>query len=266
MEKVKTGSFSPVLIRAFKIADQKIPDAEQKLRLLGKEIVKAKRGFHLHGDDLSYLVYDYLFWLFCHIRKPKSMKDYLDPADPTQPRSYDQPYYDLMVSVSDGQEKYGFCIGCRVQGFLDKWWNNRLIKDDIIETPDGYTFSDQMESRLISALNDLENGVVPNGKYEMAPPSLFSYAKSGKDVLFHYELKRGAKLDTTEKEEEGLTMLHYAALWGKSELCQFLLDNGADPNAKSHSGVTPHQCAVKSKDAKTNQVILAAEGNQQSPK
>ena len=258
MEKVESGSFSPVLIRAFKIVGQKIPDTEQKLRLLGKEIVKAKQGFHLHGDNLSYLIYDYLFWLFCHIRTLKSMKDYLEQADKLQPASYNRPYYALMIALSTDQEKYGFCTNGYSPDFIVDWWNSRLIKDDIIETPDGYTFSDQMESRLIPALDDLENGVVPNGKYEMAPPSLFSYAKSGKEVMFHYDLKNGAKLDVAETDEEGLTMLHYAALWGLAGLCQFLLDNGADPNAKSKSGVTPYQCAVKSKDAKTVQTLADA--------
>ena len=258
MEKVESGSFSPVLIRAFGIVGKKFPDAGQKLRLLGKEIVKAKRGFYLHGDELSYLIYDYLFWLFCHVRTPKSMKDYLEQGDKLQPPSYDQPYYALMVALGTEQEKYGFCTNGYSPDFIVDWWNNRLIKDEIVETPDGFTFSVELESRLISELNALEEGTIPNGEHTMAPPSLFSYAKSGKDVLFHYELKRGAKLDTAEKDEEGLTMLHYAAFWGKSELCQFLLDNGADPNTKSHSGVTPYQCAVKSKDAKTVQTLLDA--------
>ncbi len=165
LDKVTKGSFSPVLLKAFEKVRDKMPDADQKLRRLGNEIVKVKQGFHPHGDDLSYLLYDYLFWLFCHVRYPKSKEDYLEKADKLQPASYDAPYYALMISLSVDKERYGFCTGAYVMSFIQRWWDDRLKKGELVETAEGFTFSSEAEKRVFAALANLEEGIVPNGKH-----------------------------------------------------------------------------------------------------
>ncbi|MDR2639505.1 MAG: SMI1/KNR4 family protein, partial [Helicobacteraceae bacterium] len=64
LQKVREGSFSPILLKAFEIAKPILPDVDRRLRVLAEKIVKAKGFFALHDDELSYLMYDILFWLY----------------------------------------------------------------------------------------------------------------------------------------------------------------------------------------------------------
>jgi len=49
------------------------------------------------------------------------------------------------------------------------------------------------------------------------------------------------------KDEDGVTPLHEAALWGHNEVAELLIANGADVNAKNDDGRTPLDSAIKDK-------------------
>jgi ankyrin repeat protein len=54
-----------------------------------------------------------------------------------------------------------------------------------------------------------------------------------------FELARGHQIPSVERRYmQGLTPLHYVALVGNSQMVQFFLDHGADPNAVSYYGET----------------------------
>lgn len=58
-------------------------------------------------------------------------------------------------------------------------------------------------------------------------------------------IQRGAHVDTTTAETKGNTALHYACGLGDDSLVLWLLQHGANPNAVTHKGATPLQCAGK---------------------
>jgi len=49
------------------------------------------------------------------------------------------------------------------------------------------------------------------------------------------------------KDEDGVTPLHEAALWGHNEVAELLIANGADVNARDKDGKTPLDLATKEK-------------------
>lgn len=60
-----------------------------------------------------------------------------------------------------------------------------------------------------------------------------------------FELARGHQILGIERHyKRGLTPLHYAALVGNSQMVQFFLSHGADPNAVSYYGETPLHCTI----------------------
>ncbi len=73
--------------------------------------------------------------------------------------------------------------------------------------------------------------------------------------------------DINLKELKAWTFLHYAAQAGKYEICQFLLDNGADPEIRNDAGHTPLQVASRSirRNEKVIQ-LLSPEKDQKSYK
>ena len=249
LEKVNEGSFSPVLCEAAKLIRNHVPNAEHKLRLLGRELVERKHGFNLHNDNLSFLMYDFLFLLFSQICYPKSREYYLEGEN--KERNYQKPFYALMVALNDGQKQYGFCTEGYCVDFVRDWWNDRLAKSELIEISTGYTLSQDAKARIIRELDKLERGIFPDSSPPPTLPMCFEAIKSGKDALFRYYLDQGTSFDISQTDTNGMTMLHYAALWGKSELCKSLIEIGADLSAKANCGITPLQCALKSHDEKT---------------
>lgn len=56
-------------------------------------------------------------------------------------------------------------------------------------------------------------------------------------------IREGADVNVTLPETKGNTALHYACSMGDFEITLWLLENGADPNARTNKGATPLKCA-----------------------
>lgn len=56
------------------------------------------------------------------------------------------------------------------------------------------------------------------------------------------QIRSGAGVDVTLPETKGNNALHYACAIGDMELAEWLLDNGADPTAKTEKGYSPMWC------------------------
>lgn len=59
----------------------------------------------------------------------------------------------------------------------------------------------------------------------------------------------GRNVNVTTEETKGNTALHYACATGDVELVKWLIDNGADVNAKTEAGKTPIECIGGDKEA-----------------
>jgi hypothetical protein len=151
LKKVQEGNFSPVLLKAFQKVCQQLPDAEQKLRRLATRIVELKGYFAIHDDDLSMLMMDYLFWLFYQIETVTSLEGYKNASYDS---SYNKPYFAFMISLYDDSdnEQYQFCTGGYCANFVHNWWMNRLMKNELKETPDGFILTDQAVVRILKDL------------------------------------------------------------------------------------------------------------------
>jgi len=57
------------------------------------------------------------------------------------------------------------------------------------------------------------------------------------------------------KDEDGVTPLHEAALWGHNEVAELLIANGADVNAKTDDDQTPLDNAIKYKRTETTDLL-----------
>ncbi|XP_076033194.1 ankyrin repeat and MYND domain-containing protein 2 isoform X2 [Oratosquilla oratoria] len=78
-----------------------------------------------------------------------------------------------------------------------------------------------------------ENNSKKDGDKSAPPPEIIALTNIGdlngvKALL----LTGGAKVDDTD--ESGMTALHHASYKGNKEMCQLLIDHGADPNSDSH--------------------------------
>lgn len=78
LEKVSRGAFSSLLAELCSNTQAEQPELERKIRRICTQIVEDKGYFALHGDPLSYLMYDIQFWLYVHTY-PNTKKDqYVD--------------------------------------------------------------------------------------------------------------------------------------------------------------------------------------------
>ncbi|MFE6049326.1 SMI1/KNR4 family protein [Kitasatospora sp. NPDC056446] len=148
---VRDGSFSPVLLRAFREVADVLPDADRRMRALAEAVVHDKGFFALHADARSMLMYDYLFWLFTGFNRVDSFERYLR-TPPQSERSYTLPDYELMIAFGLDPEQYGFRTGGYAPGFLEEWWNSRTASGRIAETAGGYRFTEAAVTALLDEL------------------------------------------------------------------------------------------------------------------
>lgn len=61
---------------------------------------------------------------------------------------------------------------------------------------------------------------------------------------FHrgFALLGGARVDLVD--QDGHSLLHWAALGGNADVCQILIENKINPNVQDYAGRTPLQCAA----------------------
>lgn len=64
------------------------------------------------------------------------------------------------------------------------------------------------------------------------------------DCHFHFILafSGGARVDLVD--QDGHSLLHWAALGGNADVCQILIENKINPNVQDYAGRTPLQCAA----------------------
>ncbi|MCX4967795.1 SMI1/KNR4 family protein [Streptomyces sp. NBC_00654] len=148
---VREGSFSPVLLRAFREAEDVLPDADGLLRRLAEAIVREKGFFSLHADARSTLMYDCLFWLFTRGNRVDSFARYLRAPD-TQERSYASPDYELMIVFCLVSDPFGFRTGGYAPGFLEDWWSSRVTRGAIVETSEGHRMTEAAVAVMIEEL------------------------------------------------------------------------------------------------------------------
>ncbi|MFJ7200636.1 MULTISPECIES: SMI1/KNR4 family protein [unclassified Streptomyces] len=148
---VRDGSFSPVLLRAFREVAGVLPDADRRMRVLAEAVVHDKGFFALHADARSTLMYDYLFWLFTSFNQVGSFDRYVR-APARSGRSYALPDYELMIVFGLVADPYDFSTGGYAPGFLEDWWNARVDSGRIRETADGYRMTDAAVTTLLDEL------------------------------------------------------------------------------------------------------------------
>lgn len=56
------------------------------------------------------------------------------------------------------------------------------------------------------------------------------------------KIEAGADVSFSPRHLKGNTALHYASALGDHETVRMLLESGANPNARTHSGATPLKC------------------------
>lgn len=148
---VRDGSFSPVLLHAFREVWDVLPDADRRMRALAEAVVHDKGVFALHADMCSRLMYDYLFWLFTSFNRVGSFERYLR-TPPQYERSYALPDYELMIAFGLVSDQYGFRTGGYAPGFLEEWWHSRIASGLIVETAHGYRLTDAAVAALLDEL------------------------------------------------------------------------------------------------------------------
>ena len=86
---------------------------------------------------------------------------------------------------------------------------------------------------------------------------LFEAATVGDVAVVRRKLGEGAEVE--DRTDDGYTLLHLAAYFGRLEVARLLLERGADPNAVAHneSRVTPLHSAVSARHRDVAAVLLA---------
>eukprot|EP00051_Salpingoeca_urceolata_P005315 m.72059 g.72059 ORF g.72059 m.72059 type:complete len:145 (-) comp14231_c1_seq2:1369-1803(-) len=69
--------------------------------------------------------------------------------------------------------------------------------------------------------------------------ALFTAAERGDVAAVEAALNDGADVTATDHEREGWTCLHLAAFWGNTEVCRYLLEHGAQIDARDQASWTP---------------------------
>ncbi len=109
---VEEGSFSPLLIKICRNCG--VPQAEQWLRAVARQVVEEKNLFALHEDALSWLMYDLQYLLYSFAFPKASVKQYL----------HDYP----LILAEDGQ----FTTNGYSPAFVAEWMESRVKEGQLL--------------------------------------------------------------------------------------------------------------------------------------
>ena len=97
-------------------------------------------------------------------------------------------------------------------------------------------------------------GVDPMREYDYGNTPLHAAAIYGYSEIVEFLLNHGVDPNIRNKKY-GATPLHYAAAYGNSKVVEVLLEHGADPNIRDKNGITPLHFAAVSDYPKIVEVL-----------
>ncbi|MBR0955018.1 SMI1/KNR4 family protein [Bradyrhizobium canariense] len=148
---VERGTLSPIVVQALAAVGDHLPDGEQLLRALARQIVDEKGFFALHDDERSHLMYGLMFWLYSSLRTARSFEAFV--IRPKTCTSYDDsPCFELMIIFDLVADPYDFNTRGYAEGFVRDWWDACLAGGDIVEMADGYRLTPKAEATLLERL------------------------------------------------------------------------------------------------------------------
>jgi len=118
----------------------------------------------------------------------------------------------------------------------------------LVETSEGVTALRRIADKGVDLRPLFFPGETPGEKYE----SVFGWAWTGRIDTVKLAIELGFNL--RETDEQGYTLLHWAARGGRTELVRYLLKQGADLEALSHKAETPLCFAL---DGSAHDTVLA---------
>ena len=113
IQMTEEGDFSPLLIKICRHCG--IPQAEQWLRAVARQVVEQKGYFALHEDPLSWLMYDLQYMLYTFAFPKASVKQYL----------HDYP----LILAEDGE----FTTNGYAPAFVADWMEARVKEGKLIQ-------------------------------------------------------------------------------------------------------------------------------------
>lgn len=154
---VQRGTLSPILRRALDALDTLLPAGESLIRGIGVQLVEEKGHFSLHGDELSELMYDVIFWLYSGLKTAESFEDYFEM--PEGQLDYEHPCHVLMMRMSLVADPYGFHTGGYARSCVQDWWDKRVRAGELVELIQesgaaGFRLSSDFEAQLLEVLRE----------------------------------------------------------------------------------------------------------------
>jgi hypothetical protein len=136
-EKVKTGTFSPLLTTLCAAYRALNPAIDQTIRRIALQILEQKKHFILHADELSLLMYDIQFLLYTHLHPVTTKSDYLKN-------------FSKIIALS-GE----FNTGGYAPGFVTDWFAKRIANQEILDDGNSVAFSTLYKAELLSKIASL---------------------------------------------------------------------------------------------------------------
>ncbi|WES69962.1 SMI1/KNR4 family protein [Superficieibacter sp. HKU1] len=134
LEMARHGAFSATLADLCSRADR-VPNIEQAIREVARQIIEDKGFFALHADERSYLLYDIQFWLYANAHPQVTQADYL------------KAYPDIIAF--GGQ----FTTGGYAPAFIEDWLKARIDRGDIDVQNGTLSLTAQAKAALMEKVN-----------------------------------------------------------------------------------------------------------------
>jgi hypothetical protein len=148
LDACRSGSLSPILVRALATLGDEAGAAEAGLRALGVAITTDKGHFSIHADERSGELMDALFWLYTRLATPASFEAYYSAETST----YDPPNFEQMIVFPLLDDPFELCTGGIAPDFVSDWWDARVADGSIVGDSTGYRLSDAVAQRIRAQL------------------------------------------------------------------------------------------------------------------